>query len=124
FGGPQGAIAVENILDSIARRLGKDPLDVRRVNFYGKTERNVTPYGQVVTDNIIHELTAELEAQSDYRARREAIARFNDASPVLKRGIALAPLKFGISFNVKHFNQAGALVHVYNDGSILVNHGG
>ncbi|MFC5605733.1 xanthine dehydrogenase molybdopterin binding subunit [Variovorax soli] len=124
FGGPQGAIAVENIMDSIARTLGKDPLDVRRVNFYGKTERNVTPYRQVVSDNVIHELVGQLEASSDYRARREAIAAFNAASPVLKRGIALAPLKFGISFNVKHFNQAGALVHVYTDGSILVNHGG
>ena len=124
FGGPQGAIAMENLLDSIARRLGSDPLDVRRVNFYGRHERNVTPYGQVVTDNIIHELTSELETDSDYRARRAEIGRFNASSPVLKRGIALAPLKFGISFNVKHFNQAGALVHVYNDGSILVNHGG
>ena len=124
FGGPQGAIAIENILDTIARTLGKDPMDVRRANFYGKTEHNVTPYGQVVTDNIIHELSAELETSSDYRARREAITQFNATSPVLKRGIALAPLKFGISFNVKHFNQAGALVHVYNDGSILVNHGG
>jgi len=124
FGGPQGAIAIENILDTIARTLGRDPLAVRRANFYGKDERNVTPYGQLVADNIIHELTAELEASSDYSARREAIATFNATSPVLKRGIALAPLKFGISFNVKHFNQAGALVHVYNDGSILVNHGG
>ncbi|MGI4779018.1 MAG: xanthine dehydrogenase molybdopterin binding subunit [Janthinobacterium lividum] len=124
FGGPQGAIAIENILDSVARRLGRDPLDVRRLNFYGRTERNTTPYAQVVGDNIVHELVAELEASSDYRARRDAIAAFNAASPVLKRGIALAPLKFGISFNVKHFNQAGALVHVYNDGSILVNHGG
>ena len=255
FGGPQGAIAIENILDSIARILGKDPLDVRRVNFYGagpvraeigegrgrafaveagastgsartgmgsdpnpareplppsvraepveashtsarvepveaphtsvraepveapargqstqaptdavpgapadaggdgvpagdpdapctalvspqptidppgtsrdgRVERNVTPYGQVITDNVIHELTAELETTSDYRARRAAIATFNATSPVLKRGLALVPLKFGISFNVKHFNQAGALVHVYSDGSILVNHGG
>lgn len=124
FGGPQGAIAIENILDTIARTLGRDPLDVRRANFYGKTEHNVTPYGQVVTDNIIHELSAELEACSDYRARRDAITAFNATSPVLKRGIALAPVKFGISFNVKHFNQAGALVHVYSDGSILVNHGG
>jgi xanthine dehydrogenase large subunit len=124
FGGPQGAIAIENILDTIARTLGVDPMDVRRANFYGKDANNVTPYGQIVTDNIIHELSAELEASSDYRARREAIAQFNATSPVLKRGIALAPLKFGISFNVKHFNQAGALVHVYNDGSILVNHGG
>ncbi len=124
FGGPQGAIAIENILDSVARQLGRDPLDVRRANFYGKEVRNTTPYGQTVTDNIVHELVAQLETSSDYRARREAVAAFNAASPVLKRGIALAPLKFGISFNVKHFNQAGALVHVYNDGSILVNHGG
>ncbi|WP_338499622.1 xanthine dehydrogenase molybdopterin binding subunit [Delftia tsuruhatensis] len=124
FGGPQGAIAIENIMETVARELGRDALDVRRVNFYGKTERNVTPYSQVVTDNIIHELVAELETCSDYRARRDAIAAFNAASPVLKRGLSLTPLKFGISFNVKHFNQAGALVHVYNDGSILVNHGG
>jgi xanthine dehydrogenase large subunit len=124
FGGPQGAIAVEHILDSIARELGRDPLDVRRANFYGTASHNVTPYGQTVTDNIIHELVAELETASDYRARREQIAAFNAASPVLKRGIALTPLKFGISFNLKHLNQAGALVHVYTDGSVLVNHGG
>lgn len=124
FGGPQGAIAIENIMDSVARELKRDPLDVRRVNFYGKAENNVTPYRQTVTDNIVHELVAELEASSDYRARREEIAAFNKKSSVLKRGLALAPLKFGISFNVKHFNQAGALVHVYTDGSILVNHGG
>jgi xanthine dehydrogenase large subunit len=122
FGGPQGAIAVENILDSIARALGKDALDVRRLNFYGQDQS--TPYGQPVTDNVIRELVAELEATSDYRARREAVAAFNATSPVLKRGLALTPVKFGISFNVKHFNQAGALVHVYTDGSILVNHGG
>ena len=124
FGGPQGAIAIENILDSVARKLGKDPLDVRRANFYGKEQNNVTPYGQTVQDNIIHELTAQLEADCDYRNRRRAIADFNATSPVLKRGMALTPLKFGISFNVKHLNQAGALVHVYTDGSILVNHGG
>ncbi|HSI59150.1 MAG TPA: molybdopterin cofactor-binding domain-containing protein, partial [Ideonella sp.] len=117
FGGPQGAIAIENIMDSIARALGKDPLAVRRANFYGVGERNVTPYGQTVSDNIVHELVAELAASSDYAGRRAAIEAFNTGSPVLKRGIALAPLKFGISFNVKHFNQAGALVHVYNDGS-------
>jgi len=124
FGGPQGAIAIENILDSVARRLGQDPLDVRRVNFYGTHTHNITPYGQTITDNVIHELTAQLEASSDYRRRRAEIEGFNAASPVLKRGIALAPLKFGISFNVKHFNQAGALVHIYTDGSMLVNHGG
>ncbi|MBV8621369.1 MAG: xanthine dehydrogenase molybdopterin binding subunit [Curvibacter sp.] len=124
FGGPQGAIAIENILDSVARRLGKDPLDVRRVNFYGREERCTTPYGQVLRDNIIHELVARLEADSGYRARREAVAAFNAGSEVLKRGLALTPVKFGISFNVAHFNQAGALVHVYTDGSVLVNHGG
>jgi xanthine dehydrogenase large subunit len=122
FGGPQGAIAIENIIDSIARKLGRDALDVRKLNFYGQGQK--TPYGQDVVDNIIHELVAELEASSDYRARRAGIAQFNARSPVLQRGIALTPLKFGISFNVKHFNQAGALVHVYTDGSILVNHGG
>ncbi|MEF9947324.1 MAG: xanthine dehydrogenase molybdopterin binding subunit [Comamonas sp.] len=124
FGGPQGAIAIESILDTVARNLGRDPLDVRRVNFYGKTENNITPYQQPVTDNVIHELVAELEQTSDYRARRAAVNAFNAQSPVLKRGLALTPLKFGISFNVAHFNQAGALVHIYTDGSILVNHGG
>ncbi len=124
FGGPQGAIAIETILDSIARRLDRDPLDVRRANFYGTSERNVTPYGQTVTDNILAPLTDELERSSDYRARRAAAADFNAKSPVLKRGLALTPVKFGISFNLAHLNQAGALVHVYVDGSILVNHGG
>ena len=124
FGGPQGAIAIEYILDSVARRLGKDPLDVRRANFYGVDERNVTPYGQRVEDNQIAPLVAQLEATSAYRTRRDAVAAYNASSPVLKRGLALTPVKFGISFNVVHLNQAGALVHIYGDGSILVNHGG
>ncbi len=124
FGGPQGAIAIEYVIDEIARNLGRDPLDIRRINFYGGEGRNVTPYGQVVSDNVIDELVAELEISSDYRARRAAIAAFNDTSPVLKKGLALTPVKFGIAFNVTHLNQAGALVHVYVDGSILVNHGG
>ncbi|WP_027865974.1 xanthine dehydrogenase molybdopterin binding subunit [Massilia alkalitolerans] len=124
FGGPQGAIAIEYVIDEIARNLGRDPLDIRRLNFYGRTERNVTPYGQAIVDNVIHELVAELEQTSEYRARRVAIADFNRASPVLKKGLALTPVKFGIAFNVTHLNQAGALVHVYVDGSILVNHGG
>jgi len=127
FGGPQGAIAIEAIVDAIARALGKDPLAVRRANFYGPSsggERNVTPYGQRVEDNVIHALVDQLVASSDYASRRDEIARFNAASPVLKRGLALTPVKFGISFNVAHFNQAGALVHVYSDGSVLVNHGG
>ncbi|MGI9450326.1 MAG: xanthine dehydrogenase molybdopterin binding subunit, partial [Geminicoccaceae bacterium] len=124
FGGPQGAVAIEYIIDEIARAVGKDPLDVRKLNFYGREERNVTPYGQTVEDNVIHELVDELEKESDYRKRRDAIRTFNQGSPVLKKGIALTPVKFGISFNVVHFNQAGALVHIYTDGSILVNHGG
>lgn len=124
FGGPQGAIAIEYIIDDIACRLGKDPLDVRKLNFYGQQTRNVTPYGQTVNDNIIDELVNKLESDSQYRHRRESIRAFNRSSPILKKGIALTPVKFGISFNVVHFNQAGALVHVYTDGSILVNHGG
>ena len=124
FGGPQGAIAIEYVIDEIARNLGRDPLDIRRVNFYGKTDRNQTPYGQVIVDNVIHELVAELEQSSDYRARRAAVVQFNAGSPVLKKGLALTPVKFGIAFNVTHLNQAGALVHVYVDGSVLVNHGG
>ncbi|MDE2593486.1 MAG: xanthine dehydrogenase molybdopterin binding subunit [Burkholderiales bacterium] len=124
FGGPQGALAVEMVLDSVARQLGKDPLDVRLANLYGQTEHNVTPYGQVVDDNVLPQLLQELVTCSDYRARRQELATFNANSPVLKKGLALTPVKFGISFNVVHLNQAGALVHVYSDGSILVNHGG
>ncbi len=124
FGGPQGAIAIEYLIDSVARALGRDPLEVRRANYYGTDTHNVTPYGQVVDDNIIHVLTDDLAASSDYTARRAAVAAFNARSPVLKKGLALTPLKFGISFNVVHLNQAGALVHVYTDGSVLVNHGG
>ena len=124
FGGPQGAIAIEYLIDEIARNLGKDPLDVRKLNFYGRDTGNITPYGQVVQDNVIHELVAQLEQDSAYRARRAQVEEFNRTSPVLKKGIALTPVKFGIAFNVTHLNQAGALVHVYVDGSVLVNHGG
>lgn len=124
FGGPQGAIAIEYIMDSIGRELGTDSLEIRKRNFYGKSECNITPYGQEVKDNVIHELVAELEISSQYQNRQQIIQEFNDNSPVLKRGIALTPVKFGISFNVVHFNQAGALVHIYTDGSVLVNHGG
>ncbi|HEU0231049.1 MAG TPA: xanthine dehydrogenase molybdopterin binding subunit [Burkholderiaceae bacterium] len=124
FGGPQGALMMEVMLDMIARKLGRDALDVRRLNFYGIGERDTTPYGEVVEDNVLNPLVDELEASSDYRARREAVREFNRTSPVLKKGLALTPVKFGISFNVPAFNQAGALVHVYRDGSALVNHGG
>jgi xanthine dehydrogenase large subunit len=124
FGGPQGALIMELILERIARKLKRDPLEVRRANFYGLNSNNVTPYRQTVTDNVIRALTDELVATSGYSARRAATAAFNASSPLLKRGIALTPVKFGISFNVNHYNQAGALVHVYTDGSVLVNHGG
>ncbi|TDG02736.1 xanthine dehydrogenase molybdopterin binding subunit [Paraburkholderia guartelaensis] len=124
FGGPQGALVMEVMLDEIARLLGRDPLDVRRANYYGIGERDVTPYGQRVEDNVLAPLTDELLASSRYHERRAAIAAYNRTSPVLKRGLALTPVKFGISFNVPHLNQAGALVHVYRDGSVLVNHGG
>ena len=124
FGGPQGALAVEVALDSIARKLKFDALDVRLANLYGLQENNVTPYGQTVEDNVLRPLIDELVTSSDYRARRQALDTFNAGSPVLKKGLALTPLKFGISFNVVHLNQAGALVHIYTDGSVLVNHGG
>ncbi|MFD1555510.1 xanthine dehydrogenase molybdopterin binding subunit [Paraburkholderia silviterrae] len=124
FGGPQGALVMEVMLDDIATALERDPLEVRRANYYGIGERDVTPYGQRVEDNVLAPLTDQLLASSQYAARRAALAAFNRASPVLKRGIAFTPVKFGISFNVPHLNQAGALVHVYRDGSVLVNHGG
>ncbi len=124
FGGPQGMFLIEQIMDEIAHALGRDPLDVRAVNFYGLADRNETHYGQPVEDNILHDIVPELERRSDYRARRAALRAQNDASPIVKRGIALTPVKFGISFNATHLNQAGALVNIYSDGSIIVNHGG
>lgn len=185
FGGPQGMLGIERVMDHIAHALGRDPLEVRRVNYYGAGEADVqrgalppapaepprgifetkeagdgsdtvggapvgedlasrgapegpedrggpvaapgvqtTPYGQPVEDFILHEMTDALAASCDYAARREAVAAWNAANPVLKRGIALTPVKFGISFTLTHLNQAGALVHVYQDGSIAMNHGG
>lgn len=124
FGGPQGVIVIESILGDIARHLGLDPLDVRRVNLYGIDDRNVTHYQMTVEDNILDPLLSRLEQTSRYRERREAIEAWNAREPVLKRGLALTPVKFGISFTATLFNQAGALVHVYTDGSVLVNHGG
>ncbi|MGA9335074.1 MAG: xanthine dehydrogenase molybdopterin binding subunit, partial [Rudaea sp.] len=124
FGGPQGMVGIEEVVEQIARALGKDPLDVRKVNFYGIDERNLTPYGMRVEDNILHELVGELEQRVDYAARRRAIAQFNARHPYLKKGIALTPVKFGISFTAKHLNQGGALVLVYLDGSVQLNHGG
>jgi xanthine dehydrogenase large subunit len=124
FGGPQGMVAIEEIMDAVARELGKDPLEVRKRNYYGKAERNVTHYYQTVEHNMLEEMTAELEASSDYAKRREDIRAFNARSPILKKGLALTPVKFGISFTASFLNQAGALVHVYTDGSIHLNHGG
>ena len=124
FGGPQGVIVIEAIMGDIARSLGLDPLDVRKRNLYGINERNVTHYQMKVEDNILDALIAQLEQSSGYRKRRDQIARWNESSAVIKRGIALTPVKFGISFTATLFNQAGALVHVYTDGSVQVNHGG
>ncbi len=170
FGGPQGMIGIERVMDHIAHTLGRDPLAVRRANFYRAMAENAggrlppappesisakvkvepeadlasrgraasvgshalppdgavqtTPFQMPVEDFILHELTAELERTSDYAARRAAIADWNAQNPVLKRGIALTPVKFGISFTLTHLNQAGALVHVYQDGSVVLNHGG
>ncbi|MDG3576180.1 xanthine dehydrogenase molybdopterin binding subunit [Rhizobium sp. YJ-22] len=126
FGGPQGMVGGERIIEEIAYATGKDPLDIRKANFYGQpgSGRDLTPYHQQVQDNIIARLVDELEHSSDYRARRQAIVDFNRSSRFIRKGIALTPVKFGISFTMTAFNQAGALVHVYNDGSIHLNHGG
>ena len=124
FGGPQAMLCIEAAIEDIARRLGKDPLDIRRLNFYGVSGRNVTPYGQTIEDNILDPIVSRLETSSEYRRRRAEIEQWNSTSPVIKRGIALTPLKFGISFNATFLNQAGALVNVYTDGSVQVNHGG
>lgn len=124
FGGPQGMVAIEEVMDAVARSLGKDPLEVRKTNYYGKTERNVTHYHQTVEHNVIHEMTAELEESAEYAKRRREIIEFNQKSPVLKKGLAMTPVKFGISFTATFLNQAGALIHIYTDGSIHLNHGG
>ena len=124
FGGPQGMLAIENIIEEIAYNLEVDSLEVRRVNFYRQKTNNITPYAQVVEDNIINEITAQLVDEADYEKRRKKIARFNQQNQYLKKGLALSPVKFGISFTTSLLNQAGALVHVYKDGSIYLNHGG
>lgn len=170
FGGPQGMVGIERVVDHVAHVLGRDPLDVRRLNYYadapaaggdgelsaprrleapspedisgqmnddlasrgGPAERQsvapaegqTTPYGMAVEDFVLNGLTDRLVTECDYDARRAKVAAWNEANPALKRGIALTPVKFGISFTLTHLNQAGALVHVYQDGSVQVNHGG
>ena len=124
FGGPQGMLGAERLIEEIAFALGRDPLEIRKANLYGDAGRDVTPYHQTVEDNLAPEIIAALEVQCDYAARREEIRRHNAQSKVLKRGLALTPVKFGISFTATAFNQAGALIHIYRDGSIHLNHGG
>jgi xanthine dehydrogenase large subunit len=152
FGGPQGMVGIERVMDHIAHHLGRDPLEVRRLNYYAEAapasgeagglsappftsgecppedisgkKKQTTPYGMEVEDFILHGLTDRLAKTGEYQQRRQAVAAWNAANPVLKRGLALTPVKFGISFTLTHLNQAGALVHVYQDGSIHMNHGG
>jgi xanthine dehydrogenase large subunit len=131
FGGPQGVILIEAIMGDIARALQLDPLDVRMRNLYSdeaipgtNLRRDTTHYQMKVEDNILQPLLLKLELSAQYRRRVDAISAWNATSPVLKRGIAITPVKFGISFTATLFNQAGALVHVYTDGSVQVNHGG
>ncbi|WP_206617963.1 xanthine dehydrogenase molybdopterin binding subunit [Hahella sp. KA22] len=133
FGGPQGMMAAEAMIEAIARRVGKDPAEVRLLNYYREDHErydfkqggyDVTPYHQKVEQNLIPLMTRKLMADADYHARKNAIRAFNKSSPILKKGLALTPVKFGISFTVQHLNQAGALIHIYTDGSIHLNHGG
>lgn len=124
FGGPQGMMLIETVMGNIARHLHIDPLDVRLRNLYGDAPRNTTPYGMTVEDNILPELMTQLANDCRYRRRRADIAQWNASSAVIKKGIALTPVKFGISFTATQFNQAGALVSVFTDGSVRINHGG
>jgi len=124
FGGPQGMLVAEQMIQNIAQKLGKDPLDIRKLNFYEAHARNVTPYSMPVEDFVLHELVDELENSSNYRKRRKQVQKYNLANPFISRGLALTPVKFGISFTNTMLNQAGALIHVYKDGSIHLNHGG
>lgn len=124
FGGPQGMAVIENAIDRMARFLKKDPAEIRKLNFYGTNESNVTPYGEIIPHNRLHLMYDSLLASSAYHDRKNAIHRFNEAHEFVKRGISLTPVKFGISFTTAFLNQAGALVHIYTDGTIAVNHGG
>jgi xanthine dehydrogenase large subunit len=136
FGGPQGMMLIESLMEDIARHLGEDPLTIRQRNLYGVTHphirtadgkidpRHETHYGQIVNQRVLPELINQLKDTCDYWQRRADIKTFNAEHPFLKKGLALTPVKFGISFTVRHLNQAGALVHIYTDGSIHLNHGG
>ena len=127
FGGPQGMMGIERVIDEIAHHLKRDPLEIRKINFYPDHDANShgnTHYGQVVQDSVINDLVAKLEETSSYKRRRGEIEDWNNTSTNVKRGIALTPVKFGISFNKTMLNQAGALVHIYTDGTVMLNHGG
>ncbi len=124
FGGPQGIAVIENAIDRMARFLKKDATEIRRINFYGINENNTTPYGEIVLNNHLHVMYDKLLTSSNYYERRKSIDKFNREYEFVKRGISLTPVKFGISFTTAFLNQAGALVHIYNDGTIAVNHGG
>ena len=130
FGGPQGMVGIERVMDHIAHRLACDPAEVRRRNYYPEmtcepaARPSITPYHMEVTDFILGDLTDSLLQRCDYHARKAEVARCNGQNTLLKRGIAFSPVKFGISFTLTHLNQAGALVQIYTDGSVLINHGG
>jgi len=124
FGGPQGMIGIERVLEHIALHLRKDAYDLRLLNLYGAEGRDTTPFGMKVEDNVAGEILEAVAESANYKARRKAIRTYNASSAVLKKGIAITPVKFGISFTTTHLNQAGALVHIYADGSVHLNHGG
>ncbi|MCO4783627.1 MAG: xanthine dehydrogenase molybdopterin binding subunit [Candidatus Cloacimonetes bacterium] len=124
FGGPQGSFIIEEVIDVISNKLKKNPHEVRKLNYYGTEDRNVTPYHQTIEDNIIHEITDQLEVSSDYQKRYDEIREYNKNNKYYKKGISFVPTKFGVSFTTAFLNQAGALIHIYADGSIHLNHGG
>ena len=124
FGGNQGMMVIENIIDNISRHLKRDSCEIRKINFYHKNKKNITHYGMKIEDNIINEIFDKLVKKSNYKKRYSKIKKFNSKNKYKKKGIAITPVKFGISFTTIHLNQAGALVHIYTDGSIHLNHGG
>ena len=124
FGGNQGMMCIENIIDNISRYLNKDPAKIRKNNFYQKNKNNITHYGMKIEDNVINEIFNKLLKKSNYQERYSKIKKFNLNNKYLKKGISITPVKFGISFTTIHLNQAGALVHIYTDGSVNLNHGG
>ncbi len=124
FGGPQGMMLAERIIQEIAFFLNKDPLEIKKINLYGTGKKSISPYYQKISDNISKRIILELENSSNYQKRRKEVLKFNKTNNFFRKGIALTPVKFGISFTATWFNQGGALVHVYTDGSVIVNHGG